>query len=89
LDSNYESEELDLTEPAKFRDLSKPVGALNAEGRSEFIERYNNFDPSNLILPFHYGTHYSTGAFTLSWLIQLEPYYSAYLGKFVISLKTI
>lgn len=53
--TNYESEELDLTQPANFRDLSKPVGALNSERRNEFIERYNNFDPSCLITPFHYG----------------------------------
>lgn len=26
------------------------------------------------------GTHYSTAAFTLSWLIRLEPFYSAYLA---------
>ncbi|CAF1543292.1 unnamed protein product, partial [Rotaria sp. Silwood1] len=36
---------------------------------------------------FHYGTHYSTGAFTLDWLIRLEPFTTFYLslqeGKFV------
>ena len=53
--TNYESEELDLTQPANFRDLSKPVGALNSERRNDFIERYNNFDPACLITPFHYG----------------------------------
>lgn len=78
--TNYESEELDLTQPANFRDLSKPVGALNSERRNEFIERYNNWDTSCLIPPFFYGTHYSTAAFTLSWLIRLEPFYSAYLA---------
>lgn len=33
-----------------------------------------------MIARYHYGTHYSTAAFTLSWLIRLEPYYSAYLA---------
>ena len=59
--TNYESEELDLTQPANFRDLSKPIGALNSERRNEFIERYNNFkqwDPSCLITPFHYGIYF-------------------------------
>lgn len=65
---------------ANFRDLSKPVGALNADRRNEFIERYNNFDPSCLIPAFHYGSHYSTAAYTLSWLIRLEPFYSTYLA---------
>ena len=36
--------------------------------------------------PFHYGTHYSTAAFTLNWLIRLEPFTSLFLslqgGKF-------
>lgn len=34
--ANYESEALDLTDPATFRDLSKPVGALNAKRLSFF-----------------------------------------------------
>ncbi|CAF5168847.1 unnamed protein product, partial [Rotaria sp. Silwood1] len=29
---------------------------------------------------FHYGTHYSTGAFTLDWLIRLEPFTTFYLS---------
>lgn len=29
--ADYESDRLDLTNPATFRDLSKPVGAMNAE----------------------------------------------------------
>ncbi|CAF5166888.1 unnamed protein product, partial [Rotaria sp. Silwood1] len=39
------------------------------------------------MLPFHYGTHYSTNAFTLGWLIRLKPFTTFYLslqeGKFV------
>jgi hypothetical protein len=27
--TNYETEELDLTDPRNYRDLGKPVGALN------------------------------------------------------------
>lgn len=34
---DYDSEALDLTDPATFRDLSKPVGALNAK-RLEFFK---------------------------------------------------
>lgn len=77
--TNYESAELDLSQPTNFRDLSKPVGALNSERRAEFVERYNLWDNSH-IPAFHYGTHYSTAAFTLGWLIRLEPFYSAYLA---------
>lgn len=77
--TNYDSPELDLSQPTNFRDLSKPVGALNSERRAEFVERYNSWDNSH-IPAFHYGTHYSTAAFTLGWLNRLEPFHSAYLA---------
>ena len=32
------------------------------------------------IPPFHYGTHYSTSAFTLNWLIRLEPFTTMFLA---------
>ncbi|XP_054153239.1 neurobeachin-like isoform X2 [Oppia nitens] len=78
--TNYESNELDLAQPTNFRDLSKPIGALNSDRRSEFIERFNSWDNSNNVPAFHYGTHYSTAAFTLGWLIRLQPFYSTYLS---------
>ncbi|CAF3278946.1 unnamed protein product [Rotaria socialis] len=83
--ADYESEKLDLNSPTTYRDLSKPVGALNPTRKAFFIERYNNWE-SDTMPPFHYGTHYSTAAFTLSWLIRLEPFTTFYLnlqeGKF-------
>jgi len=53
--SNYHSEEIpDLTDPNNFRDLTKPMGALNPSRLEDFIERFNTFaDPS--IPPFMYG----------------------------------
>lgn len=49
------------------------------------MDRYQNWDHTN-IPPFHYGTHYSTAAFTLNWLIRIEPFTSYFLnlqdGKF-------
>lgn len=78
--TNYESDELDLNLPSNFRDLSKPVGALNSERRNEFVERYQTWDNPR-IPPFHYGTHYSTAAFTLNWLCRIRgSYNSAYLA---------
>lgn len=77
--TNYDSDELDLSQPTNFRDLSKPVGALNSERRAEFVERYNSWDNSH-VPAFHYGTHYSTAAFTLGWIVRLEPFHSAYLA---------
>lgn len=82
---NYDTDELDLKQPSNFRDLSKPIGALNPTRREFFQERYNSWEHDQ-IPPFHYGTHYSTAAFTLNWLIRVEPFTSMFLhlqgGKF-------
>jgi hypothetical protein len=37
--SNYTSEDLDLTDPANFRDLSKPMGALDPTRAKHYQER--------------------------------------------------
>jgi hypothetical protein len=78
--TDYESDHLDLNLPKNFRDLSKPIGALNNKRRKEFVERYQNWD-SPKVPAFHYGTHYSTAAFTLNWLCRLRGVYnSSYLA---------
>ncbi|KAL1438238.1 hypothetical protein MTO96_048319 [Rhipicephalus appendiculatus] len=59
--TNYESPELDLSLPSNYRDLSKPIGALNPSRRAFFEERYETWE-HEVIPPFHYGTHYSTAA---------------------------
>ncbi|XP_035904627.1 neurobeachin isoform X19 [Anopheles stephensi] len=83
--TNYESRELDLSQPSNYRDLSKPIGALNPSRREYFEERYETWDTPG-IPPFHYGTHYSTAAFVLNWLIRIEPFTTMFLalqgGKF-------
>ncbi|XP_075235222.1 A kinase anchor protein rugose [Lycorma delicatula] len=83
--TNYESKELDLSVPTNYRDLSKPIGALNPSRRAYFEERYNTWDHAETP-PFHYGTHYSTAAFVLNWLIRVEPFTTMFLalqgGKF-------
>ncbi|OQV18754.1 Neurobeachin [Hypsibius exemplaris] len=82
---NYESKELDLSQPANYRDLSKPVGALNPSRKKFFEERYTTWEHDQ-IPAFHYGTHYSTAAFVLSWLMRQEPFTTFFLnlqgGKF-------
>lgn len=89
--SDYES--FDLTNPATYRDLSKPMGALYRE--EEFRLRFAALaeDTSSVLpglhaqskenlqsrgtlehQPFHYGTHYSSAAIVLHYLIRLQPY---------------
>lgn len=50
--------------------LEKPIGALNPSRKEYFEERYANWEHES-IPPFHYGTHYSTAAFSLNWLLRL------------------
>jgi len=73
--ADYTSSEIpDLTDKENFRDLSKPVGALNPDRLGEFLDRFNDFaDPS--IPPFMYGSHYSTSAgVVLHFLVRLHPF---------------
>ena len=75
--SNYTSEEVpDLQDKANFRDMSKPMGALNEERLAELLERFNTFDDPS-IPPFMYGSHYSTSAGVVChFLIRMHPYSS-------------
>lgn len=86
--ADYESEELDLKDPATFRDLSKPMGAQSRRRRAQFIERFEMLKALNdsASPPFHYGTHYSSAMIVSSFLIRLKPYVDSFLllqgGKF-------
>ncbi|XP_051535523.1 neurobeachin-like isoform X1 [Myxocyprinus asiaticus] len=75
--TNYESEELDLTIPSNFRDLSKPIGALNPKRAVFYADRYESWDEETP--PCHYTTHYSTAASTLHWLVRIEPFTTFFL----------
>jgi hypothetical protein len=79
--ADYTSEELDLNNPASFRDLSKPMGAQHMFRQAEFVERYKTFaDMSDHEIPaFHYGTHYSSAMIVTSYLIRLQPFVQSYL----------
>ncbi|KAK9476232.1 hypothetical protein V1514DRAFT_337554 [Lipomyces japonicus] len=79
--ADYTSEELDLNNPATFRDLSKPMGAQTSEREKEFRERYYSLADLNDTQspPFHYGTHFSSAMIVASYLIRLEPFVQSYL----------
>eukprot|EP00978_Attheya_sp_CCMP212_P011864 scaffold29466_cov56-Attheya_sp.AAC.2 len=76
--ADYESEELDLSDPKTYRDLSKPMGAQGASRAVQFRERYEALEANYLSEdeppPFHYGTHYSCAAYVLYYLMRLEPF---------------
>ncbi|XP_077403426.1 neurobeachin a isoform X3 [Vanacampus margaritifer] len=83
--TNYDSEELDLTLPGNFRDLSKPIGALNPKRAAFYAERYETWDDDS-VPPDHYATLYSTAHSTLMWMLRIEPFTTFFLnandGKF-------
>ncbi|XP_057532553.1 BEACH domain-containing protein B isoform X2 [Amaranthus tricolor] len=71
--ADYSSETLDYNKSSTFRDLSKPVGALDPKRFEVFEDRYQNFsDPD--IPSFYYGSHYSSMGIVLYYLIRLEPF---------------
>ncbi|CAN1188896.1 BEACH domain-containing protein C2 [Linum perenne] len=71
--SDYTSNSIDFSNPASYRDLSKPVGALNLERLKKFQERYASFDDP-VIPKFHYGSHYSSAGTVLYYLFRIEPF---------------
>ncbi|GLE11245.1 hypothetical protein PINS_up023599 [Pythium insidiosum] len=72
--SNYVDETLDLNDPQNYRDLSKPMGALNPDRLNEYWERYHSFDDP-VIPKFLYGSHYSTCAgVVLFFLFRVQPF---------------
>lgn len=71
--ADYSSETLDFNKSSTFRDLSKPVGALDAKRFEVFEDRYRSFsDPD--IPSFYYGSHYSSMGIVLFYLLRLEPF---------------
>ncbi|KAF2070943.1 hypothetical protein CYY_007734 [Polysphondylium violaceum] len=82
---DYESDYLDLDDPKVYRDLSKPMGALKEPRAQKFRERFENWDDQepnehgHKVPKFHYGTHYSSAAIVLYYLIRLEPFTQHFL----------
>ncbi|KAL8669327.1 MAG: hypothetical protein Q9168_006073 [Polycauliona sp. 1 TL-2023] len=79
--ADYKSDELDLTDPRSFRDLTKPMGCQTPERQADFKDRYQSFAEmgDHNAPPFHYGTHYSTAMIVTSYLIRLQPFVQSYL----------
>eukprot|EP00727_Mastigamoeba_balamuthi_P007099 m51a1_g3009 putative beach domain-containing protein (2301) ;mRNA; r:833752-844561 len=76
--ADYKSPKLDLSNPAVYRDLSKPVGALNTERLAICRERYRGL-AGGPIPPFLYGSHYSSGEIVFFYLIRMEPFTENFL----------
>ncbi|KAB1203374.1 BEACH domain-containing protein lvsA [Morella rubra] len=71
--ADYESENLDLSDPSTFRKLEKPMGCQTPEGEEEFRKRYESWDDPE-VPKFHYGSHYSSAGIVLFYLLRLPPF---------------
>jgi hypothetical protein len=85
--ADHASAKLDLSDPATFRDLSKPMGALNPARLDAARDRYAEMagDTSGMMgQPFQWGTHYSTPGYCLFYLLRQLPEHMLRLqsGKF-------
>jgi len=74
---DYESEYLAFEDSKQwhkiFRDLTRPMGAQTEPRAAEFRQRYEDSEGTGAPI-FHYGTHYSSAAVVLYFLIRLEPF---------------
>ncbi|KAL4341446.1 hypothetical protein GQ457_08G021180 [Hibiscus cannabinus] len=71
--ADYETENLDLSDPKTFRKLEKPMGCQTPEGEEEFKTRYESWDDPE-VPKFHYGSHYSSAGIVLFYLLRLPPF---------------
>uniref|UniRef100_A0A3Q3E518 Neutral sphingomyelinase activation associated factor n=1 Tax=Hippocampus comes TaxID=109280 RepID=A0A3Q3E518_HIPCM len=65
--ADYTSAQL-LTNAATFRDLSKPVGALNKERLDRLLCRFRGMPEPR----FMYGSHYSSPGYVLFYLVRVH-----------------
>ncbi|OHT12971.1 hypothetical protein TRFO_16917 [Tritrichomonas foetus] len=82
--ADYESEKLDLSKQSTYRDLSKPIGALNEQRLQKLKKEYEECpDPYSKCL---YRCHYSTAYNVLHFMIRVEPFTTMHIqmqdGKF-------
>ncbi|KAJ8319878.1 hypothetical protein KUTeg_001465 [Tegillarca granosa] len=87
---DYESETLNLEDENIYRDLSKPIGAVNPKNEREVREKFETFeDPSGVIEKFHYGTHYSNAAGVMHYMVRMEPFTTLHIhlqsGRFDVA----
>ena len=75
---DYTSLHLDLEDAAVYRDLSKPIGALNPARLKMYKERYAELARfsqgiDGAPLPFLYGCHYSSPGYVVFYLLRSHP----------------
>ena len=71
---DFKSHTLYLDRPQTYRDLRKPMGAINEDRLRETVKRHDAFDDTHMPR-FHYGSHYSTAAgVVVHYLVRCRPW---------------
>lgn len=76
--ADYTSDSIDLSDSRVYRDLTKPVGALNPDRLAQLLERYSELELFGFseAEKFLYGSHYSSPGIVLHFMIRQEPFTS-------------
>ena len=82
--TDWSSEKLNLKEKKIYRDLSKPIGALNEKRLIEFKKKYDQLPENEKYL---YGSHYSSPGYVNCYIFRSEPLFMIKMqsGKYDIS----
>jgi len=67
----FKAKVLDLNNPKIFRDLSQPIGALDAERLQEYRQRYDETPPG--ADKFLYGSHFSCPGYVIGFRMRNDP----------------
>lgn len=77
--ADYDSEELDLTDPSTFRDFTKPMGAQSPERLEQFRKRFKVYSP------IHYFT-IATTTFYRNGTIHMEKHRPTIMARIIQAL---
>ncbi|XP_022666072.1 uncharacterized protein LOC111252440 isoform X3 [Varroa destructor] len=83
--SQYDEDELDLSDAKNFRVLDKPIAVQDKSREPHYVDvfRQSQENITNLSVvsgPFHYGSHYSNSGIVLHFLVRMPPFTQAFLS---------
>jgi len=76
--SDYDSENIDLKDEKYYRDLSKPIGALNSDRLKELISKSQELSALGMD-PYLYSSGPVCPLSVFLWLIRMEPFTSQHI----------
>ena len=71
--SDYKSSCIDLSDESVYRDLSKPIGAINQRRLNDLLEKMQSFKEIG-IEPYLYSSGINSPLAVYLWLLRVEPF---------------